>query len=256
MILKMKTAGIQMNNRNVSSLCASELNKSYKHKKVVNNVNIRVKPGEIVGLLGPNGAGKTTSFYMIVGLITPDSGNVLLNNEIVTHSPMYIRARKGIGYLSQEPSIFRHLTVEDNLKAILEMLPIPESLKREKLEMYLSELGLDKVRKQRADTLSGGEKRRCEIARTLVTDPQFLLLDEPFVGIDPIAVNDIQNIISHLRQKGLGILITDHNVRETLEIINRAYVMFEGTILLEGNSEELLNSKEARKVYLGDKFRM
>ncbi|MFH1379000.1 MAG: LPS export ABC transporter ATP-binding protein [bacterium] len=240
----------------LNSLSAAELHKSYKHKKVVNNVHLKINPGEIVGLLGPNGAGKTTSFYMIVGLIQPDSGCISLNDEDITQSPMYMRARKGIGYLSQEPSIFRHLSVEDNLKAILEMLPITLNEKEEKLEHYLTELGLQLVRMQRADTLSGGEKRRCEIARALVTDPKFLLLDEPFVGIDPIAVNDIQNIVSLLREKGLGILITDHNVRETLEIIDRAYIMFEGNLLLEGNSEELLRSKEARKVYLGDKFKM
>lgn len=238
------------------TLKAAGLVKSYNTKKVVDNIHVEVKPGEIVGLLGPNGAGKTTTFYMIVGLIVPEDGTVSLENTVITDFPMYKRARKGIGYLSQEPSIFRHLSVEDNLKAILEMLPISERKKQNKLEHFLTELGLQHVRKQRADTLSGGEKRRCEIARTLVTDPKFLLLDEPFVGIDPIAVSDIQNIISQLKNKGLGILITDHNVRETLEIIDRAYIMYEGRLLLEGNAQELLNSSEARRVYLGEKFRM
>lgn len=245
-----------MSNKHNEALRSDGLIKAYRKKNVVDTVNIWVKPGEIVGLLGPNGAGKTTTFFLIVGLISPDEGRIFLKDIDITRFPMYRRARSGIGYLSQEPSIFRHLSVEDNLKAILEMMPISEGDKRTKLEKYLSELGLVHLRKQRADTLSGGEKRRCEIARTLIGDPQYLLLDEPFVGIDPITVTDIQNIISQLKQKNLGILITDHNVRETLEIIDRAYIMYEGRILLEGSSEELLNSAEARRVYLGDKFRM
>lgn len=245
-----------MSNKHNEALSSDGLIKAYRKKNVVDNVNIWVKPGEIVGLLGPNGAGKTTTFYLMVGLISPDEGRIFLKDIDITRFPMYRRARNGIGYLSQEPSIFRHLSVEDNLKAILEMMPISEGDKRKKLEKYLSELGLVHLRKQRADTLSGGEKRRCEIARTLIGDPQYLLLDEPFVGIDPITVTDIQNIISQLKQKNLGILITDHNVRETLEIIDRAYIMYEGRILLEGSSEELLDSAEARRVYLGDKFRM
>jgi lipopolysaccharide export system ATP-binding protein len=237
-------------------LSATGLSKSYGRKKVVNGVHLRVNPGEIVGLLGPNGAGKTTTFYMIVGLIRPDTGWVEMNGHRITDLPMYRRARMGIGYLSQEPSIFRHLTVEENVKAILEMLPYEDHHKTQKLETVLMELGLTGLRNQRADTLSGGEKRRCEVARTLVTDPQFLLLDEPFVGIDPIAVADIQNIIANLRKKGLGILITDHNVRETLEITDRAAILYEGKILMEGNARELLNSSEARRVYLGEKFKM
>lgn len=190
-----------MNNNSHDTLIARGLKKTYKIKPVVNDVHVEVNPGEIVGLLGPNGAGKTTTFYMMVGLIKPDEGMIVLKENDITDLPMYSRARKGIGYLSQEPSIFRHLSVEDNLKAILEMLPCDEHVRKEKLERFLTELGIQQVRKQRADTLSGGEKRRCEIARTLVTDPRFLLLDEPFVGIDPIAVDDIQNIISHLKKR-------------------------------------------------------
>jgi ABC-type (unclassified) transport system, ATPase component len=233
-----------------------QLRKRYRQRMVVDGVSISVKQGEIVGLLGPNGAGKTTTFYMTVGLIKPLDGQVLIDGEDITVWPMYQRARKGVGYLSQEPSIFRRLTVEENLAAIAEMLPISEAEKKEKVERFLEELSLTHLRKQLSVTLSGGEKRRCEIARALITDPKFLLLDEPFVGIDPITVADIQHIIGQLKAKGLGILITDHNVRETLEIIDRAYIIYEGKILLEGNARELLENPEARRVYLGEKFKL
>lgn len=235
---------------------SSELRKKYKKRMVVDGVSIRVNQGEIVGLLGPNGAGKTTTFYMTVGLVKPFSGQVLVDGQEITDWPMFKRAKLGIGYLSQEPSIFRGLTVEENLWAIAELLPLAKKEKKNKVEMLLEELGLTKLSKQLSVTLSGGEKRRCEIARALVTDPKFLLLDEPFVGIDPITVADIQGIIGNLKKKGLGILITDHNVRETLEIIDRAYIIYEGKILLEGNSSELLESQEARRVYLGEKFKL
>ena len=223
---------------------------------VVDGISIRVNQGEIVGLLGPNGAGKTTTFYMTVGLIKPLSGNVLMDQADITELPMYLRARKGLGYLSQEPSIFRRLSVEDNLWAIAELLPLSDQEREERVDRLLKELGLTSLRKQLTVTLSGGEKRRCEIARALMTNPKFLLLDEPFVGIDPITVSDIQGIIHRLSKKGLGILITDHNVRETLEIIDRAYIIYEGKILIEGSAKELLESPDARRVYLGEKFRM
>lgn len=231
------------------------LRKKYK-RMVVDGVSISVKQGEIVGLLGPNGAGKTTTFYMTVGLVKPLDGNILIDGEDITDWPMYKRARKGVGYLPQEPSIFRRLTVEENLWAIAEMLPLSRKEKKEKVELLLQDLGLVHLRKQLTVTLSGGEKRRCEIARALITNPKFLLLDEPFVGIDPITVSDIQGIIARLKEKGLGILITDHNVRETLEIIDRAYIIYEGRILLEGNARELLESPEARRVYLGERFKL
>ena len=232
------------------------LKKSYKKRFVVDGVNIDVNQGEIVGLLGPNGAGKTTTFYMMVGLIKPLSGQILLDGNDITKEPMYQRARKGLGYLPQEPSIFRRLTVEENLKAIMELHGYTKSQRETNTAQLLEELGLEQLRKQQAMTLSGGEKRRCEIARALVTNPKFLLLDEPFVGIDPITVSDIQSIIARLKAKGLGILITDHNVRETLEIIDRAYIIYEGKILLEGNARELLENPEARRVYLGEKFKL
>ncbi len=237
-------------------LSAHSLYKKYKHRMVVNSISIKVEQGEIVGLLGPNGAGKTTTFYMVVGLVEPYEGNIYLDQKDITYAPMYERARYGIGYLPQETSIFRGLTVEDNLMAIAQTLPISKKEQEKKVDSLLEDFGLTKLRKQISVTLSGGEKRRCEIARALVNDPKFLLLDEPFVGIDPITVSDIQNIISRLSKKGLGILITDHNVRETLEIIDRAYIIYEGKILLEGNADELLNSAEARKVYLGENFKM
>lgn len=237
-------------------LSSRNLKKRYKKRLVVNGVSIEVNQGEIVGLLGPNGAGKTTTFYMTVGLIKPLEGQVLIDEADITDWPMYMRARKGLGYLPQEPSIFRRMTVEQNLIAILEMTGLSKAEKDRKLETLLDELGLKSLRKQQAMTLSGGEKRRCEIARALVTDPKFLLLDEPFVGIDPITVSDIQSIIARLKEKGLGILITDHNVRETLEIIDRAYIIFEGKILLEGDAKKLIESPEAKRVYLGENFKM
>ena len=237
-------------------LSAKSLYKKYKHRMVVNSISIQVSQGEIVGLLGPNGAGKTTTFYMTVGLIEPYDGNVYLDNKDITKAPMYERARAGIGYLPQESSIFRGLTVEDNLMAIAQMLPISKKQQKEKVDALLEDFGLTRLRKQLSTTLSGGEKRRCEIARALVNDPKFLLLDEPFVGIDPITVSDIQGIIARLKQRGLGILITDHNVRETLEIIDRAYIVCEGKVLLEGSATDLINSEEARKVYLGDNFKL
>lgn len=236
------------------NLRADSLYKSYGPKPVVRGIEFHIKPGEIVGLLGPNGAGKTTSFHMIVGLIKPDKGRVLLGERDISAEPMYKRARLGIGYLAQEPSIFRRLTVEENLLAVLEMREFPGLDKKAKAERLLEELGLTRLRSQIAATLSGGEKRRCEVARALVTDPQFLLLDEPFVGIDPLAVADLQSVVRGLKDKGIGVLITDHNVRETLEIVDRAYIMYEGRVLREGNAAELLADPEARRVYLGEKF--
>ncbi|MCL1972777.1 MAG: LPS export ABC transporter ATP-binding protein [Endomicrobia bacterium] len=237
-------------------LRSEELFKKYKYRMVVNGVSINVKQGEIVGLLGPNGAGKTTTFYMTVGLIKPYDGSVYLDDKEITDWPMYQRSRSGVGYLSQEPSIFRGLTVENNLYAIAQMLPISKKARKEKVDGLLEDFGLTKLRKQLSVTLSGGEKRRLEIARALVNDPKFLLLDEPFVGIDPITVSDIQGIIANLKKRGLGILITDHNVRETLEIIDRAYIIYEGKILLEGSAKELLENPKAKKVYLGENFKM
>jgi lipopolysaccharide export system ATP-binding protein len=242
-------------NRGHMLLESIDLKKQYKKKNVVDGVSIKINQGEIVGLLGPNGAGKTTIFYMTVGMIKPLSGMVKLDQHVITDFPMFKRARLGVGYLSQEPSIFRRMTVSENLWAIAEMLDIPKAAKAAKVEGLLEELGLTHLRDQLALTLSGGEKRRCEIARSLITDPKFLLLDEPFVGIDPITVADIQNIIARLKARGLGILITDHNVREMLEIIDRAYIIYEGKILLEGNARELLENPKARQVYLGEKFR-
>jgi lipopolysaccharide export system ATP-binding protein len=233
-----------------------DLYKSYGKKFVVNGVNLNISEGEIVGLLGPNGAGKTTTFYSVVGLISPNNGNIFLDNSDITELPMYKRARLGISYLSQEPSIFRKLTVEENVMAIIEYLPISEKEKKEKLDQLLEELGIARLRKRLAYSLSGGEKRRVEICRALVNTPKFILLDEPFVGVDPIAVDDIQQIVFDLKKRGFGVLITDHNVRETLEVIDRAYIICEGKILLEGTANELINSEEAKKVYLGAKFTM
>ncbi len=230
--------------------------KVYGKKAVVKNVSVSVSRGEIVALLGPNGAGKTTAFYMITGLVRPDDGEVYFNGEKVTHMPMYRRARRGMGYLAQEPSIFRQLSVEDNLRAILEHTPGSKEEHEKQVDILLDEFGLTRLRKQMASTLSGGEKRRCEIARALTTKPRILLLDEPFVGIDPITVADIQGVLQTLKNKGLGILITDHNVQATLEIVDRAAIIFDGKILTEGPSEKLLNDPEARRVYLGEKFRI
>jgi len=238
------------------SLLASGLVKTYSRRKIVDDVEIEINPGEIVGLLGPNGAGKTTTFYMIVGLLRPDKGRILLEGRDITELPMYKRARQGIGYLSQEPSIFRRLSVRENIWAILETTTLTQSQKREKLESLLRELGVEHLAKNKACLLSGGEKRRVEISRALVTTPQYILLDEPFVGIDPITTVEIQQIVARLKNNGLGVLVTDHNVRETLEIIDRAYIMYEGKILFSGTAKELLKSEEARKVYLGKKFRM
>lgn len=228
--------------------------KTYKRRRVVNDINLEVREGEIVGLLGPNGAGKTTTFYMIVGLVKPNRGQILIDDFDLSRLPMYKRARKGIGYLAQEPSIFRKLTVEENILAILETLNLTEEEKEKRLKELLAELNLSPLAKNRAYTLSGGERRRVEITRALVTTPSFILLDEPFTGIDPIAIADIQEIIFQLKKKGIGVLITDHSVRETLAITDRAYIMYEGEILISGTSQELANSKEAREIYLGEKF--
>ena len=235
---------------------AQGLAKSYHGKRVVNEVNIHVMPGEIVGLLGPNGAGKTTSFYMIVGLVKPDEGQVFFQGKNVTAKPMCGRARMGIGYLSQEPSIFRKLSVRDNVKAILEMQGLSRAEARSRLDELLTELDLTSLADQPAYTLSGGERRRLEITRALVSNPSILMLDEPFSGVDPLAVADVQKIIVKLRERGLGILITDHNVRETLSIVDRAYLLFEGRVLREGESDFLINDQMSRELYLGTEFRM
>jgi lipopolysaccharide export system ATP-binding protein len=235
-------------------LSTDKLVKVYKGRKVVHQVSVEVNQGEIVGLLGPNGAGKTTSFYMIVGFVQPDEGKVYLDAKDITKMPMYKRAQLGIGYLPQEVSVFRKLTVEDNLKAILEMTKLSKKEQSERLEKLLDEFGLQKVRKNKGDVLSGGEKRRIEIARCLTVDPKFILLDEPFAGVDPIAVEDIQMIVSKLKEKNIGILITDHNVQETLHIVDRAYLLFEGSILKAGTADELAADEQVRKVYLGQNF--
>jgi lipopolysaccharide export system ATP-binding protein len=238
----------------MSKLYTQELVKYYAKRPVVNKVSVNVNEGEIVGLLGPNGAGKTTTFYMMVGLLSPNNGQIKVDEHDITNLPMYMRARMGIGYLSQEPSIFRHLTVEENLLAILETLPLSKKERLNRMQSLLEEFDIADLAKAKTYLLSGGEKRRVEISRALVTDPKFILLDEPFLGIDPIAVIDIQQIISKLRQKGLGVLITDHNVRETLKIIDRAYIMYEGKILLQGSARELVNNEKARQIYLGEEF--
>ena len=230
--------------------------KAYKGRKVVQEVGINVKPGEVVGLLGPNGAGKTTSFYMIVGLVRPTSGTVFFNGKDVTRVPMYKRARMGMGYLSQEPSIFRKLTVQENVMSILETLPISGKERKKPLNYLLEELKIGHLAKQRAYTLSGGERRRLEITRALVTNPSIILLDEPFSGVDPLAVHDVQEIIRDLKEKGLGVLITDHNVRETLAVVDRAYLLCEGKVLREGDSDFLVNDKVSRELYLGPQFSM
>ena len=235
-------------------LKAQDISKSYRGRKVVNGISVEVNQGEIVGLLGPNGAGKTTSFYMIVGIIKPEEGNIYLDKEVISDFPMYQRAQKGIGYLAQEESVFRKLSVEDNILGILEFSTLTKNQQKEKAEQLMEEFGLIKIRKNRGDLLSGGERRRTEIARALANDPKFLLLDEPFAGVDPIAVEDIQSIISVLKKKNIGILITDHNVQETLAITDRTYLMFEGKILKEGIPEELARDEMVRKVYLGKNF--
>jgi lipopolysaccharide export system ATP-binding protein len=230
--------------------------KEYGSRRVVDGIDVEVRSGEIVGLLGPNGAGKTTTFYMLVGMIKPRSGAVLLGGDDISRLPMYKRARRGVGYLPQEPSVFRRLTVEENILAILETLPLGRAARRERMESLLSEMRLTHVRRNRGSQLSGGERRRVEIARALTTEPRFLLLDEPLSGIDPIAVADIQQTVSHLRDRGMGVLITDHNVRETLRITDRAYIMYDGKILLSGTAEALASDPEARKIYLGERFQL
>ena len=235
-------------------LYTEHIRKTYKGRPVVNGVSVEVKQGEIVGLLGPNGAGKTTSFYMMVGLVRPDEGSVFLDDVEITKLPMYKRAQMGIGYLPQEVSVFRKLSVEDNIMAILEMTSMSKEERSEKLEQLLEEFSLTHVRKNLGNRLSGGEKRRTEIARALATNPKFVLLDEPFAGVDPIAVEDIQSIISGLKKRNIGILITDHNVQETLSITDRAYLLFEGSILKSGTAEELASDEQVRKVYLGQNF--
>jgi lipopolysaccharide export system ATP-binding protein len=233
-----------------------KLVKKYRGRTVVNEVDVNVRPGEIVGLLGPNGAGKTTTFYMVVGLIRPSGGEVYFKDRNVSRVPMYKRARMGLGYLSQEPSVFRKLTVQENVMAILETLPISRRERRERLEFLLDELKITPLAKQRAYTLSGGERRRLEITRALVTNPSLILLDEPFSGVDPLAVYEVQEIIKELRNKGLGVLITDHNVRETLAVVDRAYLMCEGKVLREGASSFLVNDEMSRELYLGPRFSM
>ena len=235
-------------------LKAKEISKSYSGRKVVDNISIQVNQGEIVGLLGPNGAGKTTSFYMIVGIIKPEDGDIYLDNEIISNYPMYQRSQRGIGYLAQEESVFRKLSVEDNILGVLEFSDLSKKEQSIKAEELMKEFGLINIRKNRGDLLSGGERRRTEIARALANDPKFLLLDEPFAGVDPIAVEDIQSIISVLKNKNIGILITDHNVQETLAITDRTYLMFEGKILKEGIPEDLAKDEMVRKVYLGKNF--
>lgn len=237
-------------------LRAEHLVKKYKKRKVVDNVSVEVNQGEIVGLLGPNGAGKTTSFYMIVGLIKPNEGEIFLEDENITPLPMYKRAKLGIGYLAQEASVFRKLTVEENILAVLEMSDLPKAVQREKMESLMEEFSLTHVRKNMGGVLSGGERRRTEIARALAVDPKFVLLDEPFAGVDPIAVEEIQTIVAQLKNKNIGILITDHNVNETLSITDRAYLMFEGRLLKSGSAEDLANDPQVRKVYLGKHFEL
>lgn len=237
-------------------LRAEHLVKIYKGRRVVNDISVEVKQGEIVGLLGPNGAGKTTSFYMIVGLIQPNEGKIFLENENITSLPMYKRAQEGIGYLAQEASVFRKLSVEENIRAVLEMTNMPKAQQKEKVESLLEEFSLTHVRKNLGMVLSGGERRRTEIARALAVDPKFVLLDEPFAGVDPIAVEEIQTIVAKLKTKNIGILITDHNVNETLSITDRAYLMFEGKLLKAGTAEELAADEQVRKVYLGSQFEL
>lgn len=237
-----------------SELRAEGLRKRYKKREVVSDVSLYVRQGECVGLLGPNGAGKTTTFFMIVGMVQPNAGRIVLDERDITVLPMFRRARLGIGYLAQEASVFRQLTVEENLKAVLEFLPVSKAERRERVERLIGELGLGKVRHSKGYTLSGGERRRCEIARTLATNPKFILLDEPFAGIDPIAVEDIQHLVAELKSRNIGVLVTDHNVHETLAITERAYLLYEGRILQQGTAESLAADPEVRKRYLGEKF--
>jgi lipopolysaccharide export system ATP-binding protein len=233
---------------------ARGLVKTFRHRRVVNDVNVCINRGEVVGLLGPNGAGKTTTFYMVVGLLTPDRGRILLDGTDITALPMYRRCRQGIGYLPQESSVFRKLTVEENLLAILETIELTPREREQRLHGLLRELGLEHLAKQRAFTLSGGERRRLEITRCLITSPSYILLDEPFTGIDPIAIAEIQGIVARLKEKGIGVLITDHNVRETLSITDRSYILYGGQILVSGTAQELATNEKAREIYLGEKF--
>ena len=245
-----------MSDHNQHVLCGTDLKKIYGSREVVKGITIQIERGEVVGLLGPNGAGKTTTFYMITGMIHPDQGKVELNGIDITSLPMYKRAKQGVGYLSQEPSVFTKLTVEDNLRLVLEMTPLNQQEQSDRLESLLEDFSIKHIRKSKAYTLSGGERRRTEIARALVMEPEFILLDEPFSGIDPIAVEDIQKIIFDLKSRNIGVLITDHNVRETLTITDRSYLLFEGKILKSGTARELAADEEARRLYLGSKFRM
>lgn len=239
-----------------NTLRSEALVKIYKKRKVVNKATVQVSKGEIVGLLGPNGAGKTTTFYMITGMIKPDAGKVFLDNEEITKIPMYKRAKMGIGYLPQEASIFRRLSVEENLLAVLEMTDLEKEARIKKCDSLLDELSINNIRKSKGFQLSGGERRRTEIARALATDPSFILLDEPFAGIDPIAVEDIMNIVANLKNRGIGILITDHNVHETLSIVDKAYILIDGVIFKHGSADDLANDEEVKKLYLGEKFRL
>ena len=239
-----------------ASFHARGLNKTYNGRQVVKNVNIDVERGEVVGLLGPNGAGKTTSFYMMVGLVKADQGTINLDQENVTSQPLHVRARKGIGYLPQEASVFRELTVEENIVSVLEVRDLSDKERQNALDNLISDFGLDHIRRSKGRELSGGERRRVEIARSLALDPKFVLLDEPFAGVDPLAVHDIQSIIKRLKQKNIGVLITDHNVRETLGIVDRAYIMSSGELLVSGTPEEIINNEVARKFYLGEEFKM
>jgi lipopolysaccharide export system ATP-binding protein len=239
-----------------ASFHARDLKKAYNGRQVVKNVSIDVERGEVVGLLGPNGAGKTTSFYMMVGLVKADEGTINLDSENVTSQPLHVRARKGIGYLPQEASVFRELTVEENIFSVLEIRDIPDKEKQNALDDLIRDFGLDHIRKSKGRELSGGERRRVEIARSLALDPKFVLLDEPFAGVDPLAVSDIQQIIKRLKQKNIGVLITDHNVRETLGIVDRAYIMSRGELLVSGTPDEIINNEIARKFYLGEEFKM
>ncbi|MBW2608032.1 MAG: LPS export ABC transporter ATP-binding protein [Deltaproteobacteria bacterium] len=240
----------------MTTLSLQNLVKTYHGRQVVNSVNLEVKSGDVVGLLGPNGAGKTTTFYMTVGMVKPDGGKVFLGNEDITDCPMYIRARKGVGYLPQEPSIFRKLTVKQNIMAILEILPISKSEQEDRTNLLLNELGIKHLAKQKANLLSGGERRRLEITRSLTTNPSFILLDEPFAGIDPLAVIDIKKIIGHLKKRGIGILVSDHNVRETLEVCNKAYILNDGKVIESGSPDKIASSKTARRIYLGEEFKL
>ncbi len=245
-----------MENANIAVLAADNLIKKYKQRVVVKGVSIEIKQGEIVGLLGPNGAGKTTTFYMIVGMIKPNSGKVVLNSAEITGKPMYKRSRLGISYLPQEASIFRKMSVENNIKAILQLQPLTRKQRKEKLEELLESFGITHIRKSKGYMLSGGERRRCEIARTLAANPKFILLDEPFAGIDPIAVEDIMQIVRKLKKQGIGVLITDHNVHETLSITDRAYILIDGNIYISGTAEDIASNEEVRKRYLGETFKL